>query len=68
MMLPGVELARRRKIHNHSANLDAYGRSGCSRDPRSPCRPRAIPTPGMGEAALVARRRLEQRLGILSPT
>ncbi|KAK1297142.1 hypothetical protein QJS10_CPB15g01852 [Acorus calamus] len=67
MMLPGVELARRRKIHNHSSNLEASGRSGCPRDPRSPCRPRAIPTPGMGEAALVARRRLEQRLGILSP-
>eukprot|EP00262_Sarcandra_glabra_P003760 TRINITY_DN14541_c0_g1_i1.p2 TRINITY_DN14541_c0_g1~~TRINITY_DN14541_c0_g1_i1.p2 ORF type:complete len:116 (-),score=10.09 TRINITY_DN14541_c0_g1_i1:80-427(-) len=54
-MLPGVEVARRRRTHPHE-------QKGTWRDPCP--RPRLEPTTAMGEAALRARQRLEEKLGL----
>nr|DAD19630.1 TPA_asm: hypothetical protein HUJ06_021093 [Nelumbo nucifera] len=60
-MLPGVELARRRRVYHHHQYNDSN-----SRDHPSLLRDRLQPSSpsDLDEAALKARRRLEEKLGL----
>jgi hypothetical protein len=61
MMLPGVEVARKRRIHNHE--IQPWGPHGHIPQPRGPL------YSSMAEPALAARMRLEERLrGVSSAT
>ncbi|KAL5712511.1 hypothetical protein ACHQM5_014677 [Ranunculus cassubicifolius] len=56
-MLPGVEMARRRRTNHHFYS------------PREPSLHHPIqPSSAMGETALKARRKLEAKLGLISPS
>uniref|UniRef100_A0A1D1Z6M7 E3 ubiquitin-protein ligase RING1 n=1 Tax=Anthurium amnicola TaxID=1678845 RepID=A0A1D1Z6M7_9ARAE len=65
MMLPGVELARKRRIHHHGGGRESLfsprGHAPASPLPRAERRG-AAPASSMAEPALVARRRLEEKL------
>lgn len=54
MMLPGVELARKRRIHHHGSGQEALASPRGSNP--------AGPSTSMAESALLARRRLEEKL------
>ncbi|WOK91567.1 E3 ubiquitin-protein ligase [Canna indica] len=62
-MLPGVELARKRRIHHHH---DGWARGSptepSSSSQRLPCCLRAPPSTDMDASALAARLRLEEKL------
>ncbi|KAG1358614.1 hypothetical protein COCNU_08G000600 [Cocos nucifera] len=64
MMLPGVELARKRRVHCHSGG-DAPAARSSPADPTAMRLPFLRPT-AMDESALAARIRLEEKLHSLA--